>query len=93
MFCEDHLEKLDPRSLALRKEKPVSTAACLPNDEWSHIADELKACNISRFFVLNNPVHCCLGYKVIFQINTFFFTDMARRNQSVRDFTETAVNV
>ncbi|KAK5922953.1 hypothetical protein CgunFtcFv8_020174 [Champsocephalus gunnari] len=42
MFCEDHLEKLDPRSLALRKEKPVSTAACLPNDEWSHIADELK---------------------------------------------------
>ncbi|KAI9537310.1 hypothetical protein NQZ68_026440 [Dissostichus eleginoides] len=42
MFCEDHLEKLDPRSLALRKEKPVSTAACLPNDEWSQIADELK---------------------------------------------------
>ncbi|XP_054477382.1 sperm-associated antigen 1-like [Anoplopoma fimbria] len=41
-FCESHLEKLDPRSRALRKENPVTTAASLPNDEWNQIVDELK---------------------------------------------------
>ncbi|XP_029307422.1 sperm-associated antigen 1 [Cottoperca gobio] len=41
-FCESHLEKLDPMSLVLRKEKPVATAASLSNDEWSQIVDELK---------------------------------------------------
>ncbi|XP_059194522.1 sperm-associated antigen 1 [Centropristis striata] len=41
-FCESHLEKLDPRSRALRKENPVATAASLSNDEWSQIVDELK---------------------------------------------------
>ncbi|XP_076593769.1 sperm-associated antigen 1 isoform X1 [Chaetodon auriga] len=42
-FCESHLEKLDPRSRALRKENPVATAASLSKDEWSRIVDELKA--------------------------------------------------
>ncbi|KAM6968279.1 sperm-associated antigen 1 [Aplochiton taeniatus] len=41
-FCENHLEKLNPNSRALRKEKPVGTAASLPKDEWSQITDELK---------------------------------------------------
>ncbi|XP_047455711.1 sperm-associated antigen 1-like [Mugil cephalus] len=40
-FCESHLEKLDPRSRALRKEAPVATAASLPKDEWHQIVDEL----------------------------------------------------
>ncbi|GAA6217538.1 sperm-associated antigen 1 [Lates japonicus] len=41
-FCESHLEKLHPRSPALRKENFVATAASLSKDEWSQIADELK---------------------------------------------------
>ncbi|KAK2910641.1 sperm-associated antigen 1-like isoform X1 [Channa argus] len=41
-FCESHLEKLDPRSRALRKENAVATAASLSNDEWSQIVDELQ---------------------------------------------------
>ncbi|KAM9852579.1 sperm-associated antigen 1-like [Aulostomus maculatus] len=41
-FCESHLEKLDPKSRALRTENPVATAANLSADEWSHICDELK---------------------------------------------------
>ena len=41
-FCESHLEKLHPRSPALRKENLVATAASLSKDEWSLIAEELK---------------------------------------------------
>ncbi|KAM3614057.1 uncharacterized protein V6R79_009247 [Siganus canaliculatus] len=41
-FCESHLEKLDPRSRALRKENAAATAASLPEDEWSQIVEELK---------------------------------------------------
>ncbi|XP_028281034.1 sperm-associated antigen 1 isoform X2 [Parambassis ranga] len=41
-FCETHLEKLDPRSRALRKENPVATAASLSHEEWSQIVDELN---------------------------------------------------
>ncbi|XP_071324290.1 sperm-associated antigen 1-like isoform X2 [Trachinotus anak] len=41
-FCENHLEKLHPRSPALRKENLVTTAASLSKDEWSQIVDELK---------------------------------------------------
>ncbi|XP_055359369.1 sperm-associated antigen 1-like isoform X2 [Betta splendens] len=41
-FCESHLEKLNPRSRALRKENSVVTAASLSKDEWSQVADELK---------------------------------------------------
>uniref|UniRef100_A0A3P8PCR5 RNA-polymerase II-associated protein 3-like C-terminal domain-containing protein n=1 Tax=Astatotilapia calliptera TaxID=8154 RepID=A0A3P8PCR5_ASTCA len=41
-FCESHLEKLDPKSRALRKEMPVATAASLSKDEWNQIEDELK---------------------------------------------------
>ncbi|XP_070768022.1 sperm-associated antigen 1-like [Enoplosus armatus] len=41
-FCESHLEKLDPRSRALRKENPVATAASISTDEWSQIVNELK---------------------------------------------------
>ncbi|XP_041843536.1 sperm-associated antigen 1-like isoform X2 [Melanotaenia boesemani] len=41
-FCESHLEKMNPRSRALRKEMPEVTAASLPEDEWSQIAHELK---------------------------------------------------
>lgn len=45
-FCETHLKKLDPRNRALRKEHPVATAASLPKEEWSQIADELMVCSI-----------------------------------------------
>ncbi|XP_035483243.2 sperm-associated antigen 1 isoform X1 [Scophthalmus maximus] len=41
-FCESHLEKLHPRSPALRKDNEVATAASLSKDEWSQIVDELK---------------------------------------------------
>ncbi|KAM4633844.1 sperm-associated antigen 1 [Polymixia lowei] len=41
-FCESHLERLDPRSRALRKDNPVATAASLSTDEWSQIIDEMK---------------------------------------------------
>uniref|UniRef100_A0A3B4TXM9 Sperm associated antigen 1 n=1 Tax=Seriola dumerili TaxID=41447 RepID=A0A3B4TXM9_SERDU len=41
-FCESHLDKLHPRSPALRKENLVATAASLSKDEWSQIVDELK---------------------------------------------------
>ncbi|KAM9805264.1 sperm-associated antigen 1-like isoform 3-T3 [Syngnathus typhle] len=41
-FCESRLEKLNPRSRALRKENPVTTSSSLPADEWSLIADELR---------------------------------------------------
>ncbi|XP_045900678.1 sperm-associated antigen 1-like isoform X2 [Micropterus dolomieu] len=41
-FCESHLEKLNPRSRALRKENPVATAASLSKDEWSQIVNDLK---------------------------------------------------
>ncbi|XP_061919713.1 sperm-associated antigen 1 isoform X1 [Entelurus aequoreus] len=41
-FCETHLENLDPRSRALRKENPVSTSSNLPEDERSLIENELK---------------------------------------------------
>ncbi|XP_074538770.1 sperm-associated antigen 1 isoform X2 [Halichoeres trimaculatus] len=41
-FCERHLEKLNPKSQALRKESPVATAASLPEDEWRQIVDDLK---------------------------------------------------
>ncbi|XP_068178848.1 sperm-associated antigen 1-like isoform X2 [Antennarius striatus] len=41
-FCESHLETLEPRSPALRKETPVVTAASLSTDEWGQVNDELK---------------------------------------------------
>ncbi|KAM7382428.1 hypothetical protein PAMP_002156 [Pampus punctatissimus] len=41
-FCENHLEKLEPKSRALRKENPVATAASISVEEWSQIVDELK---------------------------------------------------
>uniref|UniRef100_H3D704 Sperm associated antigen 1 n=1 Tax=Tetraodon nigroviridis TaxID=99883 RepID=H3D704_TETNG len=40
-FCETHLEKLDPRSRALRRENPVATATCVQDDEWRQIVDDL----------------------------------------------------
>lgn len=45
-FCETHLQKLDPKSRALRKDSPVATAATLPKDEWSQISDELMVCSM-----------------------------------------------
>ncbi|XP_062321171.1 sperm-associated antigen 1 [Osmerus eperlanus] len=42
-FCENHLEKLDPKSRSLRKENPVATAASLSTDEWNQITVEMKA--------------------------------------------------
>ncbi|XP_069393281.1 sperm-associated antigen 1 isoform X2 [Paralichthys olivaceus] len=41
-FCESHLEKLDPKSPALRKENSVATAASLLKDEWSQIVEDMK---------------------------------------------------
>uniref|UniRef100_A0A3Q3XDK9 Uncharacterized protein n=1 Tax=Mola mola TaxID=94237 RepID=A0A3Q3XDK9_MOLML len=40
-FCESHLEKLEPRSRALRKENPVASVASLSKAERSQIVDEL----------------------------------------------------
>ncbi|KAM9724544.1 sperm-associated antigen 1 [Menidia menidia] len=40
-FCESHLEKLNPKSRALRKESPITTAASLSKEEWSQIVDEM----------------------------------------------------
>ncbi|XP_063055636.1 sperm-associated antigen 1 [Engraulis encrasicolus] len=42
-YCEKHIEKLDPKSRALRKDKPVSSAAALPSEEWNQISEELKS--------------------------------------------------
>ncbi|XP_024136943.1 sperm-associated antigen 1 isoform X3 [Oryzias melastigma] len=41
-FCESHLEKLNPRSRALRRENPAATAASLSKDEWNQIVSEMK---------------------------------------------------
>ncbi|XP_030638965.1 sperm-associated antigen 1 [Chanos chanos] len=41
-YCEKHIRKLDPKSRALRKEKPPATAASFTKEEWSQITDELK---------------------------------------------------
>ncbi|KAM4735950.1 sperm-associated antigen 1-like [Anableps anableps] len=40
-FCESHLEKLNPKSRALRKENPVATKASLSKDDWNQIVDDL----------------------------------------------------
>lgn len=49
-FCESHLEKLEPRSRALRKENPVASVASLSKAERSQIVDELTV--RFTFFVL-----------------------------------------
>ncbi|KAL7874673.1 hypothetical protein SRHO_G00056430 [Serrasalmus rhombeus] len=41
-FCEKHIEMLDPRSRALRKENSPATAANFSNDEWSQITNDLQ---------------------------------------------------
>uniref|UniRef100_A0A672H4Q8 Sperm associated antigen 1 n=1 Tax=Salarias fasciatus TaxID=181472 RepID=A0A672H4Q8_SALFA len=41
-FCENHLEKLNPGSRALRQSVPVATASSLSEDEWMQISDDLK---------------------------------------------------
>nr|XP_054597325.1 sperm-associated antigen 1 isoform X2 [Nothobranchius furzeri] len=41
-FCESHLEKLQPKSRALRKETSAATAASFSKDEWSQILQELQ---------------------------------------------------
>lgn len=43
-FCEAHLEKLDPRSAALRRENLVTTATSLQEDERCQIMDDLMVC-------------------------------------------------
>ncbi|XP_012727966.2 sperm-associated antigen 1 [Fundulus heteroclitus] len=40
-FCESHLEKLNPKSRALRKENPVATKASFSKDEWNQIVNDL----------------------------------------------------
>ncbi|XP_058868607.1 sperm-associated antigen 1 isoform X1 [Acipenser ruthenus] len=42
-FCEKKIESLDPRSRALRKEKPPATAASFSSDEWREIMCDLKS--------------------------------------------------
>ncbi|XP_066539269.1 sperm-associated antigen 1 isoform X2 [Hoplias malabaricus] len=41
-FCEKHIEKLDPRSRALRKDNSPATVASFSKDEWSQISNELQ---------------------------------------------------
>ncbi|KAL2084785.1 hypothetical protein ACEWY4_020303 [Coilia grayii] len=42
-FCEKHVEKLNPKSRALRKDKPPASSAALPTEEWNQISEELKS--------------------------------------------------
>ncbi|XP_072536083.1 sperm-associated antigen 1 [Salminus brasiliensis] len=41
-FCEKHIEKLDPRSRALRKENSPATEASFSDNEWSQITSDLQ---------------------------------------------------
>ncbi|KAI4898101.1 hypothetical protein NFI96_001765 [Prochilodus magdalenae] len=41
-FCEKRIEKLDPRSRALRKDNCPATAASFSKDEWSQITNDLE---------------------------------------------------
>ncbi|KAJ8013414.1 hypothetical protein DPEC_G00053020 [Dallia pectoralis] len=41
-FCESHLEKLEPKNRALRKDNPPATIVSFSRDEWLEITDELQ---------------------------------------------------
>lgn len=41
LACEKRIERLDPRSRALRKEKPAATASDFTAEEWEAINSEL----------------------------------------------------
>ncbi|XP_043112733.1 sperm-associated antigen 1 [Puntigrus tetrazona] len=41
-FCEKHIEKLDPRSRVLRKEKRAASAASFSTEEWRSISEDLQ---------------------------------------------------
>ncbi|KAM9235591.1 sperm-associated antigen 1 [Leptosomus discolor] len=43
LFCEKRIEHLDPRSRALRKEKPAATASDFTAEEWKTINSELTS--------------------------------------------------
>ncbi|KFP07678.1 Sperm-associated antigen 1, partial [Calypte anna] len=43
LFCEKRIEHLDPRSRALRKDKPAATAADFTAEEWETINGELMS--------------------------------------------------
>ncbi|XP_057256545.1 sperm-associated antigen 1 [Pezoporus wallicus] len=43
LFCEKRIERLDPRSRALRKEKPAATASDFTAEEWEIINGELMS--------------------------------------------------
>ncbi|KFP50911.1 Sperm-associated antigen 1, partial [Cathartes aura] len=43
LFCEKRIEHLDPRSRALRKDKPVATASDFTAEEWETINGELMS--------------------------------------------------
>ncbi|XP_030906383.1 sperm-associated antigen 1 [Melopsittacus undulatus] len=43
LFCEKRIEHLDPRSRALRKEKPAATASDFTAEEWETINGELMS--------------------------------------------------
>ncbi|KAM9386501.1 sperm-associated antigen 1 [Phaethornis superciliosus] len=43
LFCEKRIEHLDPRSRALRKNKPAATAADFTSEEWETINGELMS--------------------------------------------------
>lgn len=63
-YCEDHLEKLNPKSRALRKETPAATAASLSEDEWSQIAFELKVwCTVVHFVFIVS--HLSFSYNTV----------------------------
>lgn len=49
-FCEKRIEKLNPKSRALRKERPPATAADFSFEEWSQITEELKVEQNKPFF-------------------------------------------
>ncbi|KAM4688913.1 sperm-associated antigen 1 [Discoglossus pictus] len=41
-FCEKRIESLAPQSRALRKDKPLATAADFSVEEWQHINNDIK---------------------------------------------------
>ncbi|KAM6350342.1 sperm-associated antigen 1 [Podargus strigoides] len=43
LFCEKHIEHLDPSSRALRKDKPAATASDFTAEEWETINGELMS--------------------------------------------------
>uniref|UniRef100_A0A8D0F2S7 Uncharacterized protein n=1 Tax=Strix occidentalis caurina TaxID=311401 RepID=A0A8D0F2S7_STROC len=56
LFCEKRIEHLDPRSRALRKDKPAATASDFTAEEWETINSELMSGIIELSLYLYFPL-------------------------------------